>query len=336
MGSATVIADITSPGSNSQVAARLLDVDPGTNTQTLVARGLWRPAITSDPVRQVFQLHPNGYKFVSGHVIKLELLPKDSNTAAGNSYGRASNGQQNVTVENLELRLPTLEQPGAVTGVVAPAEKFLPEGYTLARDFQTMYPRPKGATPFRVSLVPAFARCASPDKTHGAPLAFPSCSPQQASPNLTVGTPDANAQAANSVGTVLYKALAGDVSVDASITDVRNTSDLSDYEGGLEVRSDMRVTDRMNSVSPGGDGDPATVVDFPFPVQVPCTGTASSGIGSTCSTSTTLNAVVPGAITAGKRAVWELSQVQVFDGGADGDTSTADNSLFAVQGVFAP
>ena len=49
MGSPTVVADITSPGSNSQIAARLLDVDPGANTQTLVARGLWRPAITREP-----------------------------------------------------------------------------------------------------------------------------------------------------------------------------------------------------------------------------------------------------------------------------------------------
>ena len=49
MGSPTVEADITSAGSDSQIAARLLDVDPGTNTQTLVARGLWRPAISVDP-----------------------------------------------------------------------------------------------------------------------------------------------------------------------------------------------------------------------------------------------------------------------------------------------
>ena len=46
LGSPTVVADITSPGSDSQIAARLFDVDTGTNTQTLVARGLWRPAIT--------------------------------------------------------------------------------------------------------------------------------------------------------------------------------------------------------------------------------------------------------------------------------------------------
>jgi hypothetical protein len=42
-------------------------------------------------------------------------------------------------------------------------------------------------------------------------------------------------------------------------------------------------------------------------------------------------------ITEGKRAVWELGQVRVFDGGADSDASTAaDNTLFAVQGVFVP
>ena len=44
----------------------------------------------------------------------------------------------------------------------------------------------------------------------------------------------------------------------------------------------------------------------------------------------------PGIAREGKRAIWELSQVQVFDGGADGDADTADNTLFAVQGTFAP
>ena len=40
MGSPTVVADITSPGPTSQIAARLLDVDPATGNETLVARGL--------------------------------------------------------------------------------------------------------------------------------------------------------------------------------------------------------------------------------------------------------------------------------------------------------
>jgi hypothetical protein len=31
-----------------------------------------------------------------------------------------------------------------------------------------------------------------------------------------------------------------------------------------------------------------------------------------------------------------MDQIQVFDGGADGDISTADNTLFLTQGVFVP
>ena len=53
---------------------------------------------------------------------------------------------------------------------------------------QPGYPRPKGATPFRASLVPAYIACASPNRTHGPPLAFASCSPpQQRSAVLTTG-----------------------------------------------------------------------------------------------------------------------------------------------------
>ena len=43
LGSPTVVADFTLPGDTSQVAARLLDVAPD-GQETLVSRGLWRPA----------------------------------------------------------------------------------------------------------------------------------------------------------------------------------------------------------------------------------------------------------------------------------------------------
>ncbi len=39
------------------------------------------------------------------------------------------------------------------------------------------YPRPKGATPSRFSLVPAYLPCTTSNRTHGPPLAFPSCNP---------------------------------------------------------------------------------------------------------------------------------------------------------------
>jgi len=129
MGSPTVVADINAIGPTSQLAARLLDVAPD-GTETLVARALYRPDVNAGltPTRQVFQLHPVGWKFAPGHSAKLELLPSDV------PYGRISNGQLPVTVSNLQLRLPVLEQPNG--GVVSsPAPKLLPAGYALARDF---------------------------------------------------------------------------------------------------------------------------------------------------------------------------------------------------------
>ncbi len=334
MGSTTIVANIVSPGPTSQLAARLEDVDPVSGNETLVARGIYRPEINTSPIRQVFQLHPNGWKFESGHIAKLELLPADQ------PYGRNSNGQTPITVSDLELRLPVLEQPGSLGGLVGnPAPKFLPGGYgyQLAPGYSESYARPKGATPFRVPLVPAFQQCTAPDATHGAPLAFPSCrSPQQTSPNLTVGTPDANGKEANSVGSVRLDVVAGaspDVLVNISLGDVRQRAGLDDYTGELQEVSSLRITDRDNG--PAGD-EQGTVEDVPLAVTVPCTATADTGRGAGCAVSTSLDAVTPGIAASGNRAIWQLGQVQVFDGGSDGVASTAGNSLFAVQGVFVP
>jgi hypothetical protein len=129
MGAATVIADFTLPGATSQVAARLLDVAPD-GQETIISRGLWRPKVSAKPVQQVFQLHPGAWHFAAGHTVKLELLPSDA------PYGLASNGQQNVTVSHLQLRLPTVDRPGAGGGQVkAPLAPDVPAGYTLARDY---------------------------------------------------------------------------------------------------------------------------------------------------------------------------------------------------------
>ena len=51
------------------------------------------------------------------------------------------------------------------------------------------FPRPKGATPIRVSLVPAYSECTSANRTHGPGLVFPSCNPPvRSSSTLTVGS----------------------------------------------------------------------------------------------------------------------------------------------------
>lgn len=127
IGSPTVVADIATTSPTSQLAARLLDVSPDGKTEALVTRGLLRPGAGGEGV--VFQLHPQAYRFAPGHVAKLELLPADA------PYSRPSNGQAPLTVSNLELRLPVLELPGSLGGLVAtPAPKILPPGYELAID----------------------------------------------------------------------------------------------------------------------------------------------------------------------------------------------------------
>ena len=72
-------------------------------------------------------------------------------------------------------------------------------------------------------MVLAYASCASPNRTHGPPLAYPSCNPPaQSSPHLTVGTPDANSRTANMVGSVRFEVLAGDPGTPADEADVQD------------------------------------------------------------------------------------------------------------------
>jgi hypothetical protein len=207
------------------------------------------------------------------------------------------------------------------------------------------YPRPKSASPSTFKLVPAYDECTSGNADHGAPLGLPSCSaPTPTSDFLTIGTPDRNGKGANSAGTLGLKAVGetpinpsngdqADVEITASLTDVFNQSTLTDYTGELRFLLTLRITDRLNSSS---ENRPATVVDAPFPFTVPCTVTGGLQ-GASCNVSTTADSVMPGVAREDKRAIWELGRVEVFDGGADGVASTtADNTLFAVQGLFAP
>jgi len=208
------------------------------------------------------------------------------------------------------------------------------------------FARPKAATPTIVTLVPAYDECiGSSGKTHGAPLAVPSCTPTQSSDYLTVGTPDSNGKPALSAGRVQLKAVGespidlnngnqADVQVDASLTDVRKKSDLSDYTGELRVVLGVRTTDRNNGVA---HDVAATASDSSIGINMSCSATTGPE-GGTCNAATSVDAVTGGSLALeGKRAVWGLSQIQVYDGGSDGDAdTTGDNTLFEVQGLFAP
>jgi Tol biopolymer transport system component len=198
------------------------------------------------------------------------------------------------------------------------------------------YPRPKGATPLRVPLVPANKPCAAPNSTHGAPLSYDSCAPPQlTSGQLTTGTPDSNGLPVRMEASLLLRVVLGDVKIDAHLNDVFK-KDLSDYSGALRASLPLRITDKDNTPSPGGPGA-GTTVPFQYGFDIPCTPDPATDIGSDCSISTTANTLVPGTIKESLRTIWQVGRVRVDDAGPVGNPDTAaDNTVFAVQGVFVP
>jgi len=136
-GSATVLARFKVSGPSDQVAARLLDVGPD-GLEQLVERGLLRPRLDKTGAAiQVFQLHPNVFHVEDGHVLKLELLPDDYPYSILNPGSPVAAAQHPIEVSHLRLQVPVTDTPGASGELVRdPAEKFLPPGYVLARDFQ--------------------------------------------------------------------------------------------------------------------------------------------------------------------------------------------------------
>jgi WD40-like Beta Propeller Repeat len=216
------------------------------------------------------------------------------------------------------------------------------------RTTQPRYVRPKGATPFMTHFVPAYHACTSANRAHGAPLAFPSCAPPNpTSLNVTAGTPDANGAGAKFLGSATLKVVPGipansiddaDVKVTVSMTDIRCTdttiactgAELSDYTGSMRLALTVDLTD---TYVPNLPASSKGVVSIP----IPCAATADPTIGSACGTATTVDSVIPGAVREGNRAIWELGQLEIWDGGQDGSlASRDDDTLFAVQGVFIP
>jgi hypothetical protein len=228
----------------------------------------------------------------------------------------------------------------------------------IAQSASATHARPKAATPLYASTVPAYQPCTSPNRTHAAPLSYASCNPPvPTSTSVTVGTPDANGAAANSVGFIKMVVTNGagtndaDVLITSNISDVRcqagttacsgtaNTADGPDYTGGLRLDMSLNITDHNNAVcnpTCGTFTDAATGTQASFPIVVPCTGNADPATGGVCAVSTTANTVSPGSVVEGKRGIYEVSQLQVFDGGSDGNVATNPNTLFSVQGIFIP
>jgi dienelactone hydrolase len=300
----------TSTAGNFQLDSRLYDVGPD-GTALLVDRGVRR--VTAGSGTATYQLHGQAYRFEGGHRIRIEIAQDDD------PFLKASNVSSSATITHVGLSIPTRER-------------------TMG------YPRPQAGANFRVPLTIAYKPCTTlSNREHAPPLNSPSCNPAvQESNYLTVGTPDSNGKMSRSVGVVKLVALPGDsgnaiddadVSVTQSMTDVRKASDLTDYAGELQTVLDLRITDKFNGASQLESG---TVVDLPVAFAVPCSATSDPNAGSTCALTSTLDALVPGSVPEGRRSNWEIGQVEVFDGGADGSASTAGNTLFAREGIFIP
>jgi hypothetical protein len=216
-------------------------------------------------------------------------------------------------------------------------------------------------------LVPAHQQCAAQNANaqHGPPLASPSCSPsKEESATLTVGTPDKNGFGANASGSATFKVICTDgqqppcplsgetedVSISISMTDVRCATTAaacpggfgSDYVGRVLAVPHVRITDKLNGTLGTGAG---TAADVPLNFPISCAATTATDIGSTCSLSTTADALYPGIAQEQSRAVWQLNGFSVYDAGANGtgfDTGCppacgdGDEQVFQHQGLFTP
>lgn len=230
------------------------------------------------------------------------------------------------------------------------------------------HPANNGADKLTFPMAVAMKPCATPNSTHGPPLGAPSCTPaneaRAQSPNITTGKAPAGPYKGTSSFVIDVTCTNAqtppcpapgdqeDVKLTATATDIRCKAGMADatkcgnengapagkvgddYIGQVQGDATIRITDTLN----GGPGftTHGTVVDLPFPVTGQCSNTADATIGGTCSTNTSADQVVPNVVKENKQANIEIGQVHVNDGGPDGVVSSANNSLFAVQGIFIP
>jgi TolB protein len=245
--------------------------------------------------------------------------------------------------ENTEIYVMNADGTGQTRVTNNPAWDSTPDWQSIP---VSTYVRPKGASPMRMALVPAFAQCTAPNRVHGAPLSSNSCNPPALrSTLLTTGGPEVNGKPVSASAFIRYVAITGDpgtpadeadVTIDVSLTDVLQQGTLADYTGQVQARNTIRITDKSNTPHPGGPGA-GTVIEQVLRANVPCVATADPNTGATCSLSTTADAVSPGIVVEGRRSLWEMQPGQVDDPGPDGNiNSLGDNVVFMKQGIFVP
>ena len=211
-----------------------------------------------------------------------------------------------------------------------------------------LYPRPGGASPLRVALVPAFKPCTSSNSTHVGPLANPSCTPPVQESSLltlsTVGRGLGSAYLSTIPGNTGTMADEADVSITASATDVLNKTGGTEYTGKVILTTQMRITDRSSGFNSDEGG---TVQDAQFSVPFDCFTTPDPAVGGNCNLTTTADTLLPNFIKESKRTIISTVSFNLLDVGADGSVTppsgacplscgSGDEKLFLTQGVFTP
>jgi hypothetical protein len=270
-----------------------------------------------------------------------------------------------------------------------------------------VYTAPVGASPIRLSLVPAFEPCEVPDadSRHGEPLPFSSCNPPVPRSSTAIfGSKSigfANVLVCNVGATPPNCSQSGlvepDVRLFANLRDVKCRTSVpagcapgDDYDPdsgagpytstcttaadcnsngkaapycaesgtsqtGCIAGADLTWTAKIPGASTGAVGTQfegsgvritdsyngptqnagATVVDIGYPIPMDCLPNNGS-LGSTCGVNTSVNALTPGVVRTGARAIWQLGEMQVLDSGPDGIRGNTDDEVLAVQGIYVP
>ena len=206
------------------------------------------------------------------------------------------------------------------------------------------YARPKGATPLWISLVPAYEPCTAPDRRHGGPLATtpaprpsrPPTTSRSAPPTPTATPSSPRPGCSRRRASTTPQRPPSTRPTSARGRDLRTCArspTCSDYAG--ELRRTLHAHHRPRQQPLPRRRGPGTTVDFDWAYAAPAP-TTDTTVGSHCFVPTTANSLVPGAVPEHKKAIWQIGDVEVHDGGSDGLADTLDNTLFEVQGVFVP
>jgi TolB protein len=225
---------------------------------------------------------------------------------------------------NAEIYVMSANGSGQTRITNNPANDIVPDWQPLA------YEAPQSAGSLHFALVPAFRQCGTGSNPangqHSPPLnAGGSCNPPvPTSTSARVGPTGS--------GSADFTVFGNDVLVTGTGTDIRTPAG-ADYTGSVTALTRLRLTD-LGNCSPSGCGGPyskagtTTEVDFgPVPLSCVTNGDPSLPPGSTCSVSTSVNSVVPGAVIGGRRTIVQQFRLRINDSGG---------TLFAQQGIYEP